>query len=656
MRKHTALVSLVVLLAAGCATSGAAGAAGALGAAPQFPVIDASTPLSNPPAWALLEREIITAMNGAVEPLLAKYVRADGSVMWPPVEENFQSIDALDDAYESFHNWPLLYILGGDEKLLRYAHREFDAITEQFARYPTGNGYPMVVKEYQPGYDWFHQGEGNYLFYTLCLADPADPKNIARARRFAGFFMNEDPDALNYDPEHKTIKCAHNGSKGPAFWNFTADSIWTTAGYGLPFFDVPGFETFADIQDPEKMKRFAAICNARRGRGDAVINLLATSLATNAYLLTGDEKYKAWVREYTDAWIERAKQNGGILPDNVGLSGKIGEQMDGAWYGANYGWTWPHGWHGVGEAVVVSAENAALLTRDTAYMRFPRSQVDMLIALGVEKDGRLCVPHKHGAPGKVRFKAGEAPIDKDGWFEFTPMPSFQMAHVWNVSMDPQDMAREQHIAQGTKPSIALTAWHHQKDQGGHDAGWLAFMRGQYPTYPEDILRYNLGQVYGRLAFMKTDTEDPKKYGDWYLQQRNPVTCEGLVQLTLGSPLPVYNGGLLVASVRHFDPERRRPGLPPDVAALVEKLEAKRIVLQLVNLNITEARDVLVQAGGFGEHRFTEVKYGSRQGVKSAAVNGSHVQVHLPPASCVTLDMGVERYVNQPTYALPWDAH
>lgn len=40
---------------------------------------------------------------------------------------------------------------------------------------------------------------------------------------------------------------------------------------------------------------------------------------------------------------------------------------------------------------------------------------------------------------------------------------------------------------------------------------------------------------------------------------------------MGSPQTVYNGGLLRATVRHYDPDRQRPGLPPDVAVLVDEL-------------------------------------------------------------------------------------
>ena len=89
---------------------------------------------------------------------------------------------------------------------------------------------------------------------------------------------------------------------------------------------------------------------------------------------------------------------------------------------------------------------------------------------------------------------------------------------------------------------------------------------------------------------------------------NPVVTKGLTQVTMGSPQPIYNGGLLRATVRYYDMDLARPGLPKDVAALVDKLEADRVGIQLVNLNRTETRNMIVQAGAFGEHRFTQVQF------------------------------------------------
>jgi hypothetical protein len=113
----------------------------------------------------------------------------------------------------------------------------------------------------------------------------------------------------------------------------------------------------------------------------------------------------------------------------------------------------------------------------------------------------------------------------------------------------------------------------------------------------------------------------------------------------------------VSSVRYFDPARRRPGVPPDVAALVTRVEKERTVLQLVNLSPFEARDVIVQAGAYGEHNFTAVKYrrmaNGRPQDQTLDVNGKYFHVTLQPGCGVTLDMGVKRYANKPSYTFPW---
>ena len=153
--------------------------------------------------------------------------------------------------------------MGGGEHMLEYSHRTWEGITQQFTRYDSGHGHPMVVKEYEQGYDWMHQGEGYLFFYLLCLADPTE-NNVERAKRYAGFYLNEDPEAPNYDAEKKLIRCAHNGSMGPAHRNF--DKHYTVYRYAqwkpwpLPFHDIPGIETVEDLQKPgmeEKMGQIA---------------------------------------------------------------------------------------------------------------------------------------------------------------------------------------------------------------------------------------------------------------------------------------------------------------------------------------------------------------------------------------------------------------
>ena len=58
----------------------------------------------------------------------------------------------------------------------------------------------------------------------------------------------------------------------------------------------------------------------------------------NAFIMSGKEKFKDWLLEYVGAWMARAEaQPNNLLPDNVGLNGIVGEEIDGKWYGSSYG-------------------------------------------------------------------------------------------------------------------------------------------------------------------------------------------------------------------------------------------------------------------------------------------------------------------------------
>jgi hypothetical protein len=150
--------------------------------------------------------------------------------------------------------------------------------------------------------------------------------------------------------------------------------------------------------------------------------------------------------------------------------------------------------------------------------------------------------------------------------------------------------------------------------------------------------------------VEADKIDYSRLNEHHWQLQNPVTTEAIVQLMLGAPQIQYNGGLLYASVRYFDPARRRPGIPEDVAALVRKVERERLMLELVNLSAFHTRDVIMQAGTFGEHNFTTVKPSPGEAVE---VNRKFVQVRMAPGAMVSLDLGLKRYANKPTYAFPW---
>jgi hypothetical protein len=180
----------------------------------------------------------------------------------------------MDDFYEAFHNFAQFYSLGGGDHLLHMADKHWDGITRQLTQ------FGRIYKEYERGYDQFHQSESYIYFYHLCLADPGNAKLRERARRFAGFYMNEDPNARNYDPVHRIIRAPHNGSGGPA-WGFTEDDSqlsyrWTAGSmskYGLPLSDVPGITSYDDLKDPGNARKMGQAMASRFREGDVGNNL-----------------------------------------------------------------------------------------------------------------------------------------------------------------------------------------------------------------------------------------------------------------------------------------------------------------------------------------------------------------------------------------------
>ncbi len=149
--------------------------------------------------------------------------------------------------------------------------------------------------------------------------------------------------------------------------------------------------------------------------------------------------------------------------------------------------------------------------------------------------------------------------------------------------------------------------------------------------------------------MRNDNSNPADRDVHHWQEINPVVCQGLAQLTMGTPGNIYHGGLLHARVRHFDPVLKRAGLPRDVAALVDRVSSDGVRLTLVNTGLVDPREVLVQAGAFGEHSFTTAK----QGERSTTIHGRHLLVRLKPGAQITLDLGMKLNAGRPTNDFPW---
>ncbi|MDB5586614.1 MAG: hypothetical protein JWP26_1584 [Devosia sp.] len=606
-----------------------------------------ATRIATIPKWALLQRQIFSVLDRAAIEFADRYTRADGTLIW---RDRWPGMDGSDDPYEGFMNMPLFYALGGSEEVYLRSRTIWDGITWQWTE------YGQVHREYDAYYDWMHHGESNLFFYFFGLADPSVPKDRQRARRFAGFYNGEDKEALNYDVDKRLIRSPISGSKGPRFEQTGED--WSTHreildNYLPPFEDIPGIDRYATETPWSNDATYADILeriNSRQSRGDVPLNLGATSLMTHAFAYTGDEKYRSWVIDYLGAWTERTARNGGITPDNIGLSGEIGEYNDGKWWGGYYGWRWPHGSFSLLEPMCIAGVNAALLTGDMSHLDLPRSQLDMLWDLRREENGIQVVPNRH-------YDAG--------WRDFRPMHPMYGTYLWNVSMAEEDAERAERGWAGHLFDDVNPAYHgYGASNGGHmgfngnTAQWFKFIRGGNPDYPEALLEANLTTISNQIAAFRAPENDPETMDHFresmtihMWQQLTPMVLEGLAQLTLGGPMHVYHGGLQLARLRYFDADAQRPGLPPGVAALVDRLADTSAALTLVNTDALAARRVIIQAGVFGEHVFDG---GSLDGERFDAA-GRWLLVTLPPGATAQLELGMRRFANAPNYDTPWQS-
>ena len=590
-----------------------------------LPRVEITVP-TTPPDWALWQRCVLDRLYPAALEFVDKYTRQDGTLIW---RDEWPGMDGSDDGYESFYNFPLYYALGGPEEIDALSRKLWEAVTRQFTQ------YGQVHKEFDAYYDWMHHGESSTNFYFFGLADPTNAKFRERASRFAGFYLNEDPEVRNYDPARKLIRSPINGSRGPRFVNSAED--WVThrpilADYPLPYDDIPHVTESDAWIDDERFPHILETMNQRMMKGDVPLNLTATSLVLNAYMYSGEAKYKQWIEEYVEAWLQRTRRNGGILPDNVGLNDEIGENMGGKWWGGYYGWRWPHGLFNQVEATLIGAGNAYLVSGRPEYLELPRAVLRLVTSKGRTEDGRLVVPHRHG---------------DQGWYDFRPIKPAHLVYLWCISQDEGDYRLMREMTQ----TAAWDTLSYNKGKGDweHAGAWLGFVEGRNPDYPVQILKATYAETLRRLERIRNDRSHPPDRDVHHWQRHNPVVLEGLVQTMLGSPNHVYHGGLLHCRVFYFDPKRKRPGLPLDVAALVDKISPESVSLNLINLDPNHPRDVIVQAGAFGEHKFTSVR--RRDSVET--IDGNSFLVHLKPGSGGRLELGMKRFVNRPSYGLPW---
>jgi hypothetical protein len=606
-------------------------------------MIRAATPIAEPPRWATLQRELFDLLDAGWRRFEQLYCDPDGSLVY---SGRTFGRDGADDFYEPFFNWPALYLLGGADDLLDACKRHWRGVTAQLGR------RGLLTDEFENGYDWFHQGESLLLFYNICAADPDDEYFRDRAHRFADLYLADAP-AGNYDPALRMMRAPHVGALGPRP-GLGEDRPFSAANlgmrrYGLPVRDLAGINTWSDLADPANAVRMAEEMNRRLGVGDVPLNLASTSLVTNAWLYDQADRYAEFVTGYLDAWAERAADNGGLIPDNVGPAGEVGELHGGRWYGGHYGWSWPHGLYSVIAPALIGALNATLVSGRDQPMDLPRAALVTALAqarraaldpadatffehwherLGteVERD-LLLVPYRH---------------DEHGWFDYQPLPPAYPTWLWWLSRAPGDHALLVGLAHGSGYDWRQVRDFREKEEAGHEPPWLSYLADENPDYPERALRMAIDQVRRQTQLMEQYPTPPPEDDIHWWQRLNPVVTEVLGQLVAGAPQQLYNGGLPFAQLRWDDPVRDRPGLPAGVAALVEQLDDAEITVHLVNLDPTGARTVQVTGGGYGEHPVTAATPVA-EGARSVAVpTGTRLRVELPPHTEIRLRLRFSR--------------
>ncbi len=579
----------------------------------QPPTIFIETPME-PPGWALLEREFLRAETRACQEYFERYFDDRGYL---ECFERWGGDDGPDDAIENLSDWPILHAIGASNVILDLYKKGWEGHLRQYTKARTTDVEfardGMYFKEFPVMFDWLHHGEGLTPFNLQGLSDPEDARFQSRVKRFAGFYINEDPGAPNYDSQYKIIRSLINGSRGPLLRKATAldwagDPVEVKNRFRLGH----GEDSY-----PQMLEHFQDYNDVA---GDHPQNLLATTLALNAYMLTHEVKYREWLLEYVNAWRQRAIDNGDVVPTNIGLDGKIGGQTGGKWYGGVYGWGFTVNNPATGKPVhrnthhlgIVGFGNAYLLTGDDRYLDVWRRQIEAVNAQKKVVDGETLYPHMYG---------------DHGWYDYTPrMYNHGALELYYWSMRADDRKRLP------------------------DGGWLDFLEGKDPGYPERALRADFAALRQKIVAIRNDPTTPDtRLADDPLPL-NPALVNSLVELMLGGLYPGHRGAPLHCRVRYFDPFRHRAGLPEDVGALVDGMTADETSLILVNINQSEPRSVLIQTGAYAEHQCQSVSIGDDE----TPINASNFSIRLAPGTGARLILKMKRYANPPTLSFPWN--
>lgn len=576
------------------------------------------TPMAAPD-WAIMQRRLLARNAEACEAFYAKYVDGRDRLK---VFERWGANDGPDDAAEATNDWVVLHALGGSDRILTLARRYWEGHLKQYTAARTMEvpiaRQGMYFREFPVQMDWQHNAEGLTTFNVMGLSTPRDPRLLARTMRYADFYTGRDPTVHNYDPRHRLIRSLLNGSRGPMLRRATPlDWAGDPFEAGARFHMEHGETTYQQTLD-----HYAEYGDVV---GDNPLNLQSTTLGLNAYALGCGDRYRRWALDYIDAWVERAAANGDLLPSHVALDGTVGKN----WWRGTYGWGFSPVVPQTGKREdrnrvprsISAFMGATLLTGDQAYIDLWRRQTARINAAGRQRGGTLETPTMYGAEGWYGWKPG--PYRANGF------------EIWYMSQRADDRA-----AAGEHP-------------------WISFLEGKNPQYPLTAMRADMDAIAAREQAQRDDPTTPQtRLADWPLDI-TPANITSLIQLMSGglhiahpgwSPTSPNQGGVpLHCRLRYFDADRRRAGVPENVAALVHAIGDALTEVTLVNLAKSAPRTIIVQGGAYAEHRIESVTIDGR----TMAVGRADVTLRLEPGCGARLRLAMRRYANRPTLAFPW---
>jgi hypothetical protein len=258
---------------------------------------------------------------------------------------------------------------------------------------------------------------------------------------------------------------------------------------------------------------------------------------------------------------------------------------------------------------------------DDKYLDVWRRQADRIDAQAKMVNGKLSTPRMYG---------------DQGWYSYHPgRYEVGALEIYYLSMKPSDRKR------------------------APDNPWYDFLDGKNPSYPVTALRRGLSRIRRQMEIVRADTTSPDmRLADSALDSE-PASTTALIELMEGGirmarptwapGTPAIGGAPLHARLRYFDPERRRAGIPRDVAALIESMSADGLTVTLVNVSPGDYRSVIVQGGAYGEHQILSVS----DGKTTRAVNAAVFPVRLAPGAGARLTVKMKRFANAPTWNFPW---